>query len=252
LNLPSELRNKIFELVLVRQAPIPPWNDWDRLEEFTVGLLRANRTVLSEASSIFYAQNHFDLTMGTTTDILSFFEQIGSNNAACIRHICVEFPTFRCLELGKVSLSEDSISVLASIHNYCTNLSTITTDLGSTHSMEVDLDALDDPSVVSEALKLVHACFKAISSTSEIIVEVYKDGPSDHIRNTMKSHGWTINTTEYDEEEDWRGRGLSDESFDYSGNYCDEDYDDEDYGDEDYDVEYDIDNDSDFWRRAGD
>lgn len=134
--------------------------------------------------------------------------------------------------------------MLADIHSYCTNLSTLTTELGSTHSMEADLDALDHPRVVSEALKLVYTCLKATSSSPEIIVKVYKDGPSGYVRNTMKSHGWTINTIEYneDEDEDSRGRGLSNDGLDYSDSY----------GDGDYDVEYGVDNDSDFWRRAGD
>jgi hypothetical protein len=45
--------------------------------------------------------------------------------------------------------------------------------------------------------------FKAISSLQEIIVEVYEDGPSDHIRREMKNHGWTISATEYVEEPDF-------------------------------------------------
>ena len=54
----------------------------------------------------------------------------------------------------------------------------------------------------------------------------------------MESHGWTISTTENVEEEDF-DRSFSD--FEYG----------DDSGDDGYD-DYDIDNDSDFWRRAGD
>jgi len=109
--------------------------------------------------------------------------------------------------------------------------------------MELRLDDLDNPKIVTEALKLVDTRFRAISSLQEIIVEVYEDGPSDHIRRRMKSHGWTISTTEYVEEEDW-SRSFSDFDYDdysYGGDSGGDDYDD-----------YDIDNDSDFWRRAGD
>lgn len=109
--------------------------------------------------------------------------------------------------------------------------------------MELRLDDLDNPKIVTEALKLVDTRFRAISSLQEIIVEVYEDGPSDHIRRRMKSHGWTISTTEYVEEEDW-GRSFSDFDYDDYG-YGD------DSGGDNYD-DYDIDNDSDFWRRAGD
>ena len=59
LDLPSELRNKIYEQLLVQQERINPYNE---RESLTPGLLRANKTVYSEASSVLYAQNCFDLT----------------------------------------------------------------------------------------------------------------------------------------------------------------------------------------------
>ena len=56
------------------------------------------------------------------------------------------------------------------------------------------------------------------------------------------SHGWTISATEYMEE--WgTDRSFSDIEDDW-----DHDYGFDDLGDKDYD----IDNDGDFWRRAGD
>jgi len=122
-------------------------------------------------------------------------------------------------------------------------LSTLTTSLYSTSTIELRLDALDNPKVVTEALKLVNTHFRAISSLQEIIVEVYKDGPSDHIRRKIESHGWTISITEYVEEEDF-DRSFSDFEYD--------DYGYDSGGDDDDNDTYDIDNDSDFWRRAAD
>ena len=57
----------------------------------------------------------------------------------------------------------------------------LTTSLYSTNAIELKLDALDNPKIVTEALKLVDTRFKAISSLQEIIVRVYKDGPSGYI-----------------------------------------------------------------------
>ena len=109
--------------------------------------------------------------------------------------------------------------------------------------MELELDALDHPKIVAEAMALVNTRFRAISTLQEILVEVYEDGPNDHIRREMKSHGWTISGKEHVEE------SCSDRSF---GDFEDIDYgyndDDDDSGD--YKDEYDIDNDSDSWRRA--
>ena len=113
--------------------------------------------------------------------------------------------------------------------------------------MELRLDNLDHYEIAAEALRLVDIRFRAISSLQEIILEMYEEGPSDYFRKEMKAHGWTICTTEYvEEEEDW-GRSFND--FDDDGyGYGDDD----DYGYGDGDDDYDIGNDSDFWRRAAD
>ena len=121
----------------------------------------------------------------------------------------------------------DSVGILANIRSGCANLSTLTTSLYSTNAMEPRLDALDNPKVVTESLRLVNTYFRAISFLQEIMVEVYEDGPSDHIRRKTESHGWTISVAEYMEEENF-DRSLGDFEYD-------------DYG---YD--------SDFWRRAAD
>src|SRR5436190_16020525 len=93
-SLPGELRNRIYELRLVHQEPIYPWTDYNPRLGLTLALLRANKTVHREASSLFYAQNRFDFTMGTPEHVASFLRQIGHNNADHIRHICIEFPKF--------------------------------------------------------------------------------------------------------------------------------------------------------------
>lgn len=71
---------------------------------------------------------------------------------------------------------------------------------------------------------------------------MYEDGPSGYIRRRMESHGWAISATEYAEE--WG----TDKSFSGIEDDWDHDYGFDDFGDDDYD----IDNDCDFWRRAGD
>lgn len=248
-SLSRELRDQIYELVLLHEELIDPWVDYYLRRKLTPELLHVNKTIHREASSVFYAQNRFDFTTRTPEDVASFLGQIGRNNADYIRHICVDFPKFLYLDPGDVTLEDDSVvtleddsvSILANIQSRCANLSTLTTSLYSTNAMELRLDALDNPKVVIEALKLVNTHFRAISSLQEVIVEVYEDGPSDHIRRKMESHGWTISIAEYVEED-------SDRNFSDFGN--------DDYGyhrsRDDDDDNYDFDNDSDFWRRAAD
>ena len=243
-SLPRELRDQIYELVLLHQEPIDPLTDLNQRRKLTPGLLRVNGTVHFEAIPLFYGKNRFDFTMGTLEDVASFLGQIGRNNAHHIRHICVDFPKFLSLDPGDVTLEEDSVGILASIQSGCANLRTLTTSLESTNGMELRLDALDNPNVVVEALRLVDTHFRGISSLREIIVEVYEDGPSDDLRRKMENHGWKISTTKYVAEEDL-DRSFSD--FDY------DDDDDYYYGyDRFSDDDYDIDKDSDFWRRAAD
>jgi hypothetical protein len=238
LSLPSELRNNIYEQLLVLREPIAsptnPWLRQSQVQALTPGLLRANKTVHLEASSMLYAQNCFDFTMCTSEDVTSFLEQIGHKNASYILSICIDFPNFHYLDLHNVTFGDDSVRILAKIQSDCTRLVTLTTSLHSTNAMEVRLDALDYPTIVAEGLALVDARFRAISSLQEIIVEVYEDGPSDQIRREMKNLGWIISATEYVEESDF-GRSFSDIDDDYR--YADD---------------YDIDDDSDFWRRAAD
>ncbi len=181
--------------------------------------------------------------MGTPEDVASFLGQIGRNNADYIRYICVGFPKFLYLDSGDVTLEDDSVGILANIQSGCANLSTLTTSLYSTNAIELRLDALDNPKVVTEALKLVNTYFRGLLSLQKIIVEVYKDGPSNYIRRRMESYGWTISIAEYAEEEDF-DRSFSDFEYDHYG------YDSR--GDDDDDDNYGIDNDSDFWRRAAD
>jgi hypothetical protein len=239
LKLPRELRDRVYELCLSDQEPMNPWYAPIR-QELSPGLLRTNKTVHHEASSLLYAQNRFDFTTATSEDVASFLQTIGRDNADCIRHVCVNFPYLHDLEPGNVTLGESSDGILAIIQSGCANLRTLTTSLFSTNAMELRLDALDNPKIVTDALKLVNTCFRAISSLQEIIVEVYEDGPSGYIRRKMESYGWTVGATEYVEE--WgTDRSLGDTEDDWDHDYG---YDDDD--------DYDIDNDSDFWRRAGD
>jgi hypothetical protein len=239
LSLPSELRNNIYEQLLVLQEPIVrptrPWSWYSPLRALHPELLLANKTVHREASSLLYAQNHFDLSMCTSEHVASFLDQIGRHNASHIRHICIDFPDFRDLGQPNVALKDDSVRILAKIQSDCTNLSTLTTSLDSTNAMELKLDALDSPRIAGEALALVDARFRAILSLEEVVVEVYEDGPSVDIRRKMEGYGWTINATERAEDSDF-DRSFSD-GDDYGYDYSD-----------DYDEVFD----DDYWRRAGD
>ena len=237
LSLPSELRNKIYEQVLVDQESIDPFT-LSYLRPLTPELLRTNSTVCREASSLLYAQNHFDFATCDFEFVVSFVDQIDRNNANHIRHIRIDFPDIPNLGRHDVTLGNNSTRILAKIRSDCINLNTLTTSLGSTNAMA--LDGLGNPDLVVEALALVDAGFRTISSLQMIIVEVYNDELSVDIRRKIESHGWTISITEQAEESDI-DRAFSDIEDDGDR-----------YDDDNGDYHYDIDDDSDFWRRAAD
>ncbi|KAI8949370.1 hypothetical protein F4801DRAFT_404211 [Xylaria longipes] len=196
LSLPSELRNCIYELVLLHQLPVHPGVGYAYKREkiLTPGLLRANKAVHREASSLFYGENRFGFTNVRLKEVASFFEQIGSTNAAYIRHVYIDFPLLDRLEPGHVTFEESGLRPLATIQSACTNLSTLMTSLASTDVVECTLSRVKVLQVTTEAFQLADTHFRAISSLREIIVEVDADLLSEQTRRIMKSHGWTINT----------------------------------------------------------
>jgi hypothetical protein len=245
LSLPSEIRNNIYEQLLVLQEPVDPFNPWFRLTNLgalTPGLLLVNKAIHRETSSLLYAQNQFDFTQCTSESVTKFLDQIGRNNANYIRHIYIDFPEFNHLDMNNITLEDDSARILEKIQNDCIKLDTLTTSLRSTNDMELKLDALDHPKIVANAIALINARFRTILCLRDIVVEVYEDGPSKQIRSAMENHGWTIRTRK-NPEDIGSCRSFTDSDDDY------DDYSDRyDYNDDEYDIDYD----SDFWRRAGD
>lgn len=251
LKLPNELRKRIYGLCLLHEESINPWTYKEedifawiaQHQKLPSGLFRANKLIHLEAASLFYGQNHFDFTTANPVDTIEFLSTIG-RNAGFIRRASINFPNVRNLEPGNVTIEESDSSLLAILQSSCANLSTLTTALDSTNEVALKLDALDHPKLITEALKLVNDRFRAIAPLQAIVVEVYENGPSEYIVREMKSNGWTVKEIEYIEE------ASSDGSVgDLRGYRADDDGWEDDYYDND---EYDIDNDSDFWRRAGD
>lgn len=110
----------------------------------------------------------------------------------------------------------------------------------STSAMEYRLGSYDNPRLCDKALALVDAGFRAIPSLQEIVIEIYEEGLDSIIRRKMESQGWKLIVVERAEDEEWDIDRTWDE---IEGEEYFDDYDDD---------EYDIDNDSDFWRRAAD
>ncbi|KAG4424960.1 hypothetical protein IFR04_001931 [Cadophora malorum] len=248
LDLPSEIRNAIYELCLLHQGPIRGLFAEDHpVHGLTSGLLRVNKAVHREASSFLYAQNCFDLTDAIQeADVTRLLGKIGCTNAGYIQHIITDFPEFDKLEPENVTLEKNSIDLFRKLKSGCTSLRTLTLSPDSTSEVLLKLDALDYPKVAIEALTLANSLLRSDTFVNDIVIEVYEHSLSGYLKRAMESDGWTIREIE-DFEEDWGsvrsygdGRDLYDDDWDNGYGYSE--------SDDHYDDEYD----SDFWRRAGD
>ncbi|PLN80047.1 hypothetical protein BDW42DRAFT_171772 [Aspergillus taichungensis] len=87
------------------------------------------------------------------------------------------------------------------------------------------------------------AQFRTLPSLQKVVVEVFEDEFDETLRQQMERYGWSVKILKAEKEVtvEWD-----------DGRSCWGDYEDDDRSfDEDVD-DYDIENDSDFWRRAAD
>ncbi|TEY38081.1 hypothetical protein BOTCAL_0502g00090 [Botryotinia calthae] len=200
LSLPRELRNKIYEELLVCEPSIEIDSQLRFLPiDLTQGLLFTCRTIHSEARSVFYAQNTFKFALSNAQ---AFLNKIGLINASSIQHVTITFPSFYDLETPNIVLGVSDSQGLSKIQNDCTSLNALETDLESTNTWQSKLDELDNLNIVAEALALVDSRFRAIRSLQKITVNLYEEGPGDYIEKEMINHGWIINTTENPQSDD--------------------------------------------------
>lgn len=93
-----------------------------------------------------------------------------------------------------------------------------------------------------EAFSLVNTQLKPFSSLPTIIMEVYGKGPSDYIEIELETYGWILISIEAPEARN-SDRFVSDieADVDHHSRYDEDDKD-----------SYQIENDSDYWRRVAD
>ncbi|QKX61717.1 uncharacterized protein TRUGW13939_08872 [Talaromyces rugulosus] len=207
LSIPGELRNIIYKQLLVLEDPIDPLSGSKQLLLHTE-LLYTNKQIYHESVSVLYGHNSFDLA-GYDFELLArFLNQIGRNNASYIQCIWLGFPCLRDIE-DELTFEDDSSQILTKIQSDCTALKTLMFTPFNTHTMGLELDAIESPEIVTKALSMIDARFRGIASLKEVILEVYEDAPILDIRERIESQGWTINVVEREEEIVWDHDGFS-------------------------------------------
>lgn len=236
-SLPGEVRNKIYEELLVSSNTIAiflniTWSlnfrprgprifgtdsDGSGLLHLYLVILRLNKIVHREASSILYSRNCFQIQ--NSNILASFLDQIGPQNAGLLRQLVIAFPAFHNdgHAVG-ITLQEDSVQMLDLICDKCQNIVTLETSLHTTDAMEILLDEFDGPRAADQALALVDTRLKAIPSLQKFLVNVYDEPINLALREKLRDCGWIIKISKRNQRE------MDELSEDY-----------------DYDVDYDVD-----------
>jgi hypothetical protein len=236
---PTEIRVKIYEELLVHSEPITfttcddhswPIAFLSKRYGLCPALLRANTTVHREARPLLYSSNCFrfcDLERhtlcGKSAVLTSFISQIGLQNASFLRHVCIDFPAFDDYRPGTAMLQEDSIKTLDLIRDSCKGIVILETWLRDPCPLEWVDYKFDSSPIAADALDLLDARFKTISSLEEVIVDVpvYSDDDqtrddalSNDLSKKMRDCGWTIKVSLSELKESWFS-WEEDEGVDY-------------------------------------
>lgn len=176
LYLPSELRNGIYERVLIFKHPMF-MNEMD-LGNWTPdvpwGIFHVSKTVRHEACSVFYTQNCFRYT---PYDL----DQLDVQNASYIQHLAIDFPRLLC---GLYNLLQDEVSTLDAIRRKWLNLKTI--KLTREWIMSRGFGGLVN------FIPLVNRHLKTIPTLETIIVELFPDETNERVRTRLQESEWTI------------------------------------------------------------
>jgi hypothetical protein len=215
LDLPLELRQKIYFELLVCTAPIafepdeggtgtphagPPKSR--RLSRRTrhglsPAILRVNWRIYREASKILYTQNRFEIPYAIpdpmypeNNQVALFLTQI-RDQARLIRHICVDFPHWDFNHPDETTFHREWIQDLGIVRSSCQDVKVLELSLHMGYNR-----VLDEP-VSPETLGLMDRTVRDVLSPTEIRVHVQtydEDDIRDNVNN-MSACGWVVEVT---------------------------------------------------------
>ena len=199
LSLPSELRNYIYEVLLVDESRVCVGGKHHRnihKNGLTPGLLATNREVHRETASMLYARNHFDFVSCSHSELVTFFEEIGEFNANHIQRVFLGFPRLNTIKGELVTVPDMWTLEVDIIGRYCARLQTLAlnySERGAKYERRA-LAGFDDlHQVISQVIGSMDAQFKAMPSQPEIMVQSYHYAWNSHLLPQMIRRGWRVN-----------------------------------------------------------
>nr|POF22057.1 hypothetical protein CFP56_36144 [Quercus suber] len=196
LDLPCEIRNMIYELVLLHEDPIELWRlEPRRRQQFDIEILRVNKTIYREASPMFYGQNRFELREYNHSLIESLLLLIGTPNARLIQHVVVDLKSV--LDLKPFASS------YRLVHNYfCADLFACCPKLRSLNALPPGIAAIDQLLTCpddSQAVRNVLSRIKTKMGLCQSLDRLVAEFPTLHLlcqgkplSQELERAGWTI------------------------------------------------------------
>lgn len=186
-SLPGEIRNKIYEYLLVHEDGIVPWHKGFGLSP---NILATSKRTLHEARSILYGGNCFNIS-ADPDKAEEFFNAIGLINVHHLRSIRIAFPIRNNEENFKYDnepVCEDpSLATMNIIIKLCVNVETVTFSLVSVELLECSL--VKDHGVI---LAKVDSRLREIPALKDVIVEARRGGFAMAIRQEIEGLGWLM------------------------------------------------------------
>lgn len=203
LHLPSEIRNIIYEDVLVlKDGQAVRCTSKSSKKGFALGLLIVSRKIHREATSMLYSRNRFHFWAEYPLDKYWFFVGIGSINASYIRHIICPFPMLE-FQTRFWHLSGD-IGTARPVRKWYTDLETIGKCCGRLDTFTMVLSPQQTDRIRTELagsglMERMDGSFKDLPSQPDVIVEVSgkeSEAAGSALVRHMKQIGWTIRITQ--------------------------------------------------------
>ncbi|KAK8013606.1 hypothetical protein PG991_009199 [Apiospora marii] len=177
-------------------------------------ILRVNKQICLEASPLLYSENQFrfvDLWLWpyngiARVDVTPFFSGI-SLQASSLRHICVNFPSFKQSYFepsDMVKMDDVDINNLRTIQATCTGLTTIEFLL----CFAADVPHMNNQDNIVDPLTALESLLKSIPSLKQVIVNAHSskntnmtdendvECGSNDIWRRMIGYGWIVNVSD--------------------------------------------------------
>lgn len=208
LSLPYELREIIYQYVLVVAPPLYLYHDRgsDKIQLFTperrrqwLALLFTNRQIYVEATPILYSSAQFtiiDVTHNQAHLLQCFLNRIGPVNARYLSNLCINFPFLASgsSQKGMIILLNDDVRCLKLLQEYCVGLRTLETIVHTKNAKGLARASQDmnGSEYVREALSQVDAHFKTIPSLRRVVVKFHNGPPTRGLTKLMEGLGWVV------------------------------------------------------------